>query len=557
MRLHLFQIDSTGSENHFSKKIVELPTNEIPENDFPIRVIYDSNVKLVFVYTKFGFVFIIEPETGVCVLNEKYSDSPLYLIAPSTDQTQHFVLNKKGDIIQTNIDMETFFANCIGKGVAFFESVGIIMDNLPLIEQESIYRNQFDKLKNSEMYQDALFLVAKSSKPFMRTFEYLSSIKDFPNVNNTSALLEYFAIILEDDKLNEVESLELVQLALKKKKIDIVRKWLAEDQIFCTTQLGDLVLPENPELALQIYEKSKSNSMTAHCLAILGKFDEFTALIKSTSEKVDLNIISSKLIKSHIHLLPRFLLSIIEANVSLIDELLLQEILKADLGTFSVEIDEIISNNSEILAQINSESINSQLSIRLLNQSPLLFSKFLMNCEKHNLAISKSEILPLLKGNDNLKPIAFSFESDLNECLQLSGSILGQEKMINSTNLTKSDIKKFIYTKIEEDPSKFGNLCAKLGEYIAKEDFDVIKDLLKSNVDEESFCDFLVFWSGTSEASDSLTSELLRSVIKLGDENRLLEFSEKAVLSDSKEAFDQISVFQSILKCITDLFVEI
>lgn len=548
MRLHLFQIDANASENNFSKKIVELSTNEIPENDFAIRVSYDSNFNLVFVYTKFGFVFIIEPETGVCIMNEKYSDSPLYLITPSNDQTHHFVLNRKGDILQTSIDIDSFFNSCIGKGVEYFESVGIIMDNVPLIKQESIYRNQFDKLKNSERYQDALFLVAKSSKPFMRTFEYLSSIKDFPNVNGTSALLEYFAIILEDDILNEVESLELVQLALKKKKIEIVQKWLVEDQIFCTTQLGNLVLSENTELALQIYEKSKSDAMTAHCLAILGKFDEFTALLKCTSEKVDLSRISSKLIKSQSNLLPKFLLSAIEANVSLIDEVLLQEIFEVDLGTVSVEIDGIISKNSEILAQINSESINTQLSIRLLNQNPPLFSTFLKNCDDHNLVISKSEILPLLKENDSLKPIAFSFESNLNECLQLSVSMVGQEKMIKSTNLSKSDVKKFIFTKIEENPSKFGNICAKLGEFIAKEDFDVIKDLLKSNVDEESFCDFLVFWSGTSEAGNSLTGEILRSVIKLGDEKRLLEFTEKAVISDPKEAFDQISVFQSILK---------
>ena len=541
MKLHLFQISETGPENYFSKKIVELSTNGIPENDFPIRVIYDSNFHLVFVYTKFGSVFVIEPHTGTCLMNEKFSDSPLYLITPSIDCTQHFVLNRKGDIIQTSIDIEAFFNKCIDKGVDFYAPVGVIMKNIPLEKQEFIYKNQFDKLKNSGFYQDALFLVAKSGKSFMRTFEYLSSIKDFPNINGTSALLEYFAIILESGALNEVESLELVQLASKKKKLEIVQKWLAEDQIFCTLQLGNVVLPEDAELALQIYKKSNSDAMSIHCLAILGKFDEFKILLGSTSEKIDLSNICSKLIDSKIDHLPKFLLSIIETNISFIEVHLLQKILEADLGAYSAEVEEILFNNPNILAQINSESINTQLSIKLLKRNDPLFLAFLKICEENNLALEKSEILPILKSN-NLKAISFVFEADLNECLNLSEDLVGQEKMINSTNLAKSDVKKFIFIKIEEDPSKFGRICAKMGEFIDSEDFDVVKDLLKSNVDEESFCDFLIFWSQRSNGIDLRTAEILKSIINLGDEERLIEFLQNAEISEPKEAFEQISV---------------
>ena len=558
MKLHLFQIDSAVGDHHFSKKIVELPTNEIPENDFPIRVIYDSNFCLLFVYTKFGFVFAVEPHTGVCVMNEKYSDSPLYLITPSADNGNHFVLNRRGDIIQTSIEIDSFFSKCIEKGLEFYESAGLIMDNLSYEKQKATYRHEFDKLKNNGLYQDALYLVAKSGKPFMRTFEYLSSIKDFPNVNDTSALLEYFAIILEDGRLNEVESLELVQLALKKKKLEIVRKWLAEDQIFCTTQLGNTVLSEDVELALHIYQKSNSDSMTIYCLAILGKYDNFKSLLKTTSEEVDLHKIASELIKSKIELLPIFLQSIIEVSVSSIDAQLIQDIIDADLGAFSNDIVEIICSNPELLSHINSESINNQLSKRLLTHNPDLFSVFLRNCEEYNLALSKEEILPLLKSKDDLKVIAFCFETDLSECLMLADSLIGQEVNAKSTNMAKSDIKQFIFTKIEEDPSKYGRLCAKMGQFIGTDDFEVVKDLLKSNVDEESFCDFLMHWSRISTTDDSLASDILGSIIKLGDEEKLLEFSQNVVVSDPKKAFEQISVTLVFkIYCLFSLLVEL
>lgn len=541
MKLHLFQIDGNGAENHFSRKNVELSTREIPENDFPIGVIYDSKYHLLYVYTKFGFFYVIEVASGICLMNQKYSDCPLFLITPSLDREHHIVFNRKGLNIKTSLDIESFFDKCIEKGIEFYEPLGVVMDKLPLGKQELIYKNQFDKLKNSGNFQDALNLVAKSGKSFMRTFEYLSSIKDFPFVNDTSALLEYFAIILEDDKLNEVESLELVQVALKKKKLEIVKNWLLEDQIFCTSQLGNVVLSEDPELALKIYEKSNSEDMVIFCLAILGNFDEFKISLGKTNKRVDLMGITLELIKDKNHLLSKFISSIIEVNCDLIDSEIINEIFKADLGSYSVDIDEIISKNPNVLVHINSENINTQLCIRILNRDSSSFLGFLKTCAENHLEISKSDILPLLKDKVNLKPFAFCFESDLNECLSLSNDLVGQEDMINSMNLSKSDIKKIIFTKIDEDPSRFGNLCAKLGQFIEKDDFEVVKDILKPNVEEESFCDFLMFWSGIDGIEVS-SGDILRSIIKLEDEERLQEFSQITFISDPKEAFEEISV---------------
>ena len=518
--------------------IVELPLDYIPENDFPIRVIYNSVYKLLFIYTKFGFVFVVEPNSGSCIMNEKYSDSPIYLVTPSLDHSNHFILNRKGEIHESNISIESFFNKCIQKGVDYFEPIGIFMNNVSVDKQSEIYRNYFDKLKNSENHLEALLLVAKSGKPFLRTFEYLSSIKDFPNINETSALLEYFAIVLEDGKLNEVESLELVQLALNKKKLDIVRKWLDADQIFCTAQLGKVVIEADPELALKIFEKSASEAMIIYSLALLGKFDEFSNLLKLTTENVDIKAIFTSLLKSKKELISKLISAVIHEKFTLFDKELVLEILGVDFDSYSGEIYEIFAKSPELLVYLNSEEINTNIAIKLIEIRADLFSDFVIMCEENDIRLSKEDILPLLKAS-NLNTLVFSFESNLDECIKLADDTVGHEKMIKSTNLSPSDVKKLIFRLIEENPSRYAKLSIKMGEFIEENDFEEIKELLRTNIDEETYCDFLI---SRSNLGSSVTNDILDSVIKLQDETRILDVCEKAEVSDPMSVFLKISV---------------
>lgn len=546
MKLHLIQINGgTGSTHNFSKKIIDLPLIGAPENDFPIRVIFYAALNLVFVYTKFGFVYVVEPQTGTCVMYENYSESPIYLVAPSLNSDEHFVLNRKGDVLQAGVNIESFFGSCIEKGVDYYDAVGSFMSNLPIDLQVEAYRNQFDKMKNSGFHSEALLLVAKSGKPFLRTFEYISSIKDFPAINETSALLEYFAIVLEDDKLNEVESLELVQLALGKKKLDIVRKWLDSDQIFCTTQLGKVIIDTDPELSLRIFKKANSEPMVLHCLAILGKFDEFSESISASTADLNLKPIISSLLKTKAELIPSLVSAVIESKPYLVDEDVVLELLKPEYESILMAFCAILSKHPEVLAIIKSREINTKLAIKLVDSDDSSkFTEFITKCGEHNLELSTQEILPLLK-SAKMHTLAFSFESDLEECIELSNHLIGHEKEINSSNLVTSDVKRLIFNLIEKDSKKYAKLCSKMAEFIDEKDFEEIKQLLKSSVDAEGFCDFLTHWAKFSVSKDS-SDDILQSIIAIGNEDRLLDFCEKIEISNPESAFNQISVILKV-----------
>lgn len=541
LKLHLIQIDADENIPRFPKRVVDLPTSKLPDNDFPISVVFDESVALIFVYTKFGFVYAIEPHTGTCLSYNKYSESPIFLVLPASDHKSTHILCRNGDVIKSVVDIEELFSELIENGPDVYQPVGIVMNNISIPEQEKIYRNQFDKLKNSGNYLSALLLVSRSEKNFMRTFEYISSIKDFPNIGDTSALLEYFALILENGSLNEVESLELIQLAISKNKLEIVRKWLESDKIFCTTQLGKIVLEVEPSLALDIFEKSGSISMILYCLAILGKFDDFSILLENHISDLDAPSVFSTLLKKNKGFLLKFLNSISAARGFIFNERLMRDILLSDLGDMVSDIIQLIFDNPKILVDCKSVDINTDFALKIVDKNPDEFSRYVEMCKNQCLEFRHETILPLLKAA-NLNSIAFCYESDIDEAFKLAEYLIGHEEEIHSMHLSSSSIKLLINSLLDDNVEKYGALCARLGELVSFEDFEDVKNNLKDMLNDALFCNFLVFWSSKIDFSEDEANNLLISTIKLGDDSKLSELCQKVSFADPLKIFEEIEV---------------
>lgn len=69
----------------------------------------------------------------------------------------------------------------------------------------------------------------------------------------TSPLLQYFGILLETSQLNKYEALELCRPVLAQGKKQLIEKWLKEDKLECSEELGELVKQVDPTLALSVF----------------------------------------------------------------------------------------------------------------------------------------------------------------------------------------------------------------------------------------------------------------------------------------------------------------
>lgn len=86
-----------------------------------------------------------------------------------------------------------------------------------------------------------------------------------------SPILQYFGILLEKGGLNKHESLELAKPILTQNRKPLLEKWLKEDKLECSEELGDLVKQYDTVLATSVYLRANvPNKVTRNCLVIRG-----------------------------------------------------------------------------------------------------------------------------------------------------------------------------------------------------------------------------------------------------------------------------------------------
>lgn len=103
----------------------------------------------------------------------------------------------------------------------------------------------------------------------------------------TSPLLQYFGILLDQGQLNKYESLELCRPVLLQGRKQLLEKWLKEDKLECSEELGDLVKQADPTLALSVYLRANVPNKVIQCFAETGQFQKIVLYAKKVSYTPD------------------------------------------------------------------------------------------------------------------------------------------------------------------------------------------------------------------------------------------------------------------------------
>lgn len=103
----------------------------------------------------------------------------------------------------------------------------------------------------------------------------------------TSPLLQYFGILLDQGQLNKFESLELCRPVLQQGRKQLLEKWLKEDKLECSEELGDLVKQADPTLALSVYLRANVPNKVIQCFAETGQFSKIVLYAKKVGYTPD------------------------------------------------------------------------------------------------------------------------------------------------------------------------------------------------------------------------------------------------------------------------------
>ncbi|CAG9472260.1 clathrin heavy chain, putative [Plasmodium vivax] len=310
-RLHLMDIYTNKTEAGTMPYKIVKEINLINEHisDFPIYISLNTLQGVIYIVTKCSYVYIFDEGTLTQLVKEKISEDNIFTCCDSKNGEGIYAVNKKGKIYYITIN----YVNLINHiKLSNFDGRDKIIKNLcvkygyPGCDYISAYKkciNEMDfkkaskiicLLKNTKTYEDysssvaeAVLIMTRKNVdiriiPPLRTQQVLNSFKSMKNASGQlSPLLLYFSVLLEYDKLNTYESVELVKPVVLQKKKEYLEKWIKDDKLTCSEELGDLVKVLDLRLALNIYLRCGAHNKIISTYCLLNMFNNVLSYLNN------------------------------------------------------------------------------------------------------------------------------------------------------------------------------------------------------------------------------------------------------------------------------------
>ncbi|ODV62818.1 clathrin heavy chain [Ascoidea rubescens DSM 1968] len=319
--VHIIEIDHDANFPPYQKKNVDLFFPQDAANDFPISCQVSEKYGIIYILSKHGFIHLYDVETAQNLFVNRISIDPIFTAV--NHKNGLLTINKKSQLLLIDINKNTIIPYVLNK----LSNVNLALSlaqrgNFPGCE--NIFNQQFQQALAAGEYDNAATLAASS--PQLRTPETINKLKNIqPVPGQISPILKYFSILLDNDKLNKYESIELAKPVLTQNKKRLFENWLSQSKLSFSEELGDITKPHDTTLALKIYlgvgndvlgiensngsyNAANSNSLTSSpslnnkiiiCLVELGQFDKIVPYCTKINFKPNFLTLTQMVLRSN------------------------------------------------------------------------------------------------------------------------------------------------------------------------------------------------------------------------------------------------------------------
>ncbi|KAI0716028.1 clathrin heavy chain 1 [Cerioporus squamosus] len=247
-------------------------------NDFPVAMQVSKKHGIVYLVTKYGFIHLYDLESGACIYMNRISGETIFVTAEHEGSNWHHCVS---------VDEQTvipYILTTLNNTELAFKLAS--RANLP--GADDLYIKQYQQLFQSGQYGEAAKIAANSPRGILRTAQVIESFKQAPSPpGGLSPILQYFGILLEKGELNQLESLELARPVLQQGRKQLLEKWLKENKLTCSEELGDVVRPFDMTLALSVYLRANVPNKVIACFAETGQTEKIVLYAKKTGYTPD------------------------------------------------------------------------------------------------------------------------------------------------------------------------------------------------------------------------------------------------------------------------------
>ncbi|CAL1171635.1 unnamed protein product [Cladocopium goreaui] len=331
-KLHIMDILKNRGESATPFKVqqeIAMPP-EAP-TDFAVGLHLSEKHGVVFMITKAGFLFMFDIGTGTMLVRSRVSQETVFITVGSALTGGIIFVNKRGAVMSAKVN-ETAIVNYIMNQLVQIpnrQDIAFTMARrFGLPGADELFQRQFNQLFASGDYKGvalshgAALIAAQCKSGLLRTPQ---TIQQFKSVQappgQSSPILHYFSTLLEHNKLNALESVELVRPVVQQGRRELIEKWLKEDKLECTEELGDIVRPLETKFALSIYLRAQIHQKVIQCFVELGQIDQIVAYVKRVGYQADYTQLLQNMVATNPEGATNFAKSLLEGQngVPLID----------------------------------------------------------------------------------------------------------------------------------------------------------------------------------------------------------------------------------------------
>lgn len=298
-KLHVVEIGHQPPNPPFQKKAVDVFFPPEATNDFPVSMQVSKKHGIIYLVTKFGFIHLYDIESGACIYMNRISGETIFTTAEFEQSHGILGVNRKGQVLSVSVDEETIVPY-VQQTLNNPELAIRLATRGGLPGADHIIQNQFQVYMQNQQYGEAAKIAATSPRGILRTAQTIEMFKRLPPVPGTvQPILQYFGILLERGELNKHESLELARPVIQQGKKQLLEKWLKENKLECSEELGDLVRVADINLALSVYLRASVSNKVVACFAETGQFDKILLYSKKVGYTPDYASLLQHLVRSN------------------------------------------------------------------------------------------------------------------------------------------------------------------------------------------------------------------------------------------------------------------
>mmetsp|Transcript_15803 Transcript_15803/g.20869 ORF Transcript_15803/g.20869 Transcript_15803/m.20869 type:complete len:1733 (+) Transcript_15803:212-5410(+) len=278
----------------------DIPMPREAPNDFPVAMQLGTKHDVLYMITKMGYLFMFDVHSGKALYRAKISNETIFVTCPHVFTGGILgVTARSGQVLMIGMN-EATLVPYVAQTLRDNNLAIALASRLNLPGADDLYLAEFNRLLGANDVPGAARLAATSPQGLLRTPETIQRFQSLPTAAGQPApVFQYFSILLETQKLSATESIALAKPVVQQGRAQLLEKWLKEDKLECSEELGDAIAAADVNMALSVYLRANVPEKAINCFVQRGEYDKVVAYAQKVGYRADYTFMLQNLMRSN------------------------------------------------------------------------------------------------------------------------------------------------------------------------------------------------------------------------------------------------------------------